>query len=186
MNVGRQTILSTERARLTTWLPSDLQDLAELHADPVTMRFIGHGRSESVDEARSRIVEYRSEQGRRGWTKWRVEDNDGDMIGRAGFGESEAGRELAYALRPDHWNRGLATEIAQALVRWHRENLAFGQASSSLCAYVEVGNQASVRVLEKVGFTFVDRRSYKGVTCDFFQCGLWPGASSLAALSSTK
>src|SRR6476646_6103356 len=122
MNEGRQTILSTERVRLTTWLPSDLQDLAELHADPVTMRFIGHGRPETMDEARSRIVEYRSEQGQRGWTKWRVEGNDGGMIGRAGFGESDAGRELAYALRPDQWNRGLATEIAEDLVRWHVEH----------------------------------------------------------------
>jgi RimJ/RimL family protein N-acetyltransferase len=169
MNVGRQTILNTERVRLTTWLPSDLQDLAELHADPVTMRFIGHGRPETMDEARSRIVEYRSEQGQRGWTKWRVEGNDGGMIGRAGFGESDAGRELAYALRPDQWNRGLATEIAEALVRWHVEHPPTDPASSSLCAYVEVGNQASVRVLEKVGFTFVDRRPYKGVTCDFLQ-----------------
>lgn len=169
MNVERQTILSTERVRITTWLPSDLQDLATLHADPITMRFIGHGRPETMDEARSRILEYRSEQGQRGWTKWRVEDNDGGMIGRAGFSESDAGRELAYALRPDHWNRGLATEIAEALVRWHLEHPPVAASSSSLCAYVEVGNEASVRVLEKVGFTFVDRHTYKGVTCDFFQ-----------------
>ncbi|MGW6376632.1 GNAT family N-acetyltransferase [Rhodococcus sp. NPDC055112] len=169
MSVGRQTILSTDRVGITTWLPSDLHDLAVLHADPVTMRFIGHGRPETIEEARSRIVEYCAEQRVRGWTTWRVENRDGDMIGRAGFGGSDAGRELAYALRPDHWNRGLATEIAAGLVRWHHEHLHGDQSSSSIGAYVEVGNQASVRVLEKVGFNFVDRRSYKGVTCDFFQ-----------------
>lgn len=86
MEVGRQTILSTGRIRVTTWIPSDLHDLAVLHADPVTMRFVGHGRPETVDEARVRILEYRDEQRVRGWTKWRVENAAGDMIGRALLG----------------------------------------------------------------------------------------------------
>nr|WP_072752083.1 GNAT family N-acetyltransferase [Rhodococcus maanshanensis] len=176
MSVGRLTILSTDRVRITTWLPSDLNDLAVLHADPVTMRFIGSGRPETLDEARSRITEYCDEQRVRGWTKWRVENRDGDMIGRAGFGASDVGRELAYALRPDHWNRGLATEIAAGLVHWHNKHLPGDQSSSSICAYVEVGNHASVRVLEKVGFIFVDRRSYKGAACDFFQVPKAEGA----------
>jgi ribosomal-protein-alanine N-acetyltransferase len=170
MKVGRQTILSTGRIRITTWLTSDLHDLAALHADPVTMWFIGHGRPETVDEARVRILEYRDEQRVRGWTKWRVENAAGDMIGRAGFGHGGEGRELAYALRPDNWNCGLGTEIAAALVRWHREHLpGNGLSPSSLCAYVGVGNFASVRVLEKVGFSVVDRRSHKGSICDFFR-----------------
>lgn len=170
MKVGRQTILSTGRIRVTTWIPADLHDLAALHADPVTMRFIGHGRPETVDEARVRILEYRDEQRVRGWTKWRVENAAGDMIGRAGFGQGDEGRELAYALRPDNWNRGLGTEIAAALVRWHYEHPLGDESSpSSLCVYVEVGNSGSVRVLEKVGFTLVDRRSHKGVICDSFR-----------------
>ena len=169
MSVGRQTILSTDRVRITTWLPTDLHDLAELHADPVTMRFIGNGRPETIGEARSRIAEYCDEQRVRGWTKWRVESRDGVMIGRAGFGAANAGRELAFALRPDHWNRGLATEIATGLIRWHHKHLPGDQFSRSICAYVEVGNHASVRVLEKVGFNWMDRRSYKGVACDYFQ-----------------
>ncbi|EME18716.1 GNAT family N-acetyltransferase [Rhodococcus triatomae] len=169
MTEGRQTILSTDRIRVTTWLPADVGDLASLHSDPDTMRFIGHRRPETVDEARARIAEYRDEQRLRGWTRWRVESDAGDMIGRAGFGDSESGHELAYALRPDQWNRGLATEIAAALVRWHRERFPVDRDESRICAYVEVGNQASVRVLEKVGFDCLGRRPYKGVSCDFFR-----------------
>ncbi|TCN51306.1 RimJ/RimL family protein N-acetyltransferase [Rhodococcus sp. SMB37] len=179
MKESRWTILTTDRVRITTWLASDLQDLAVLHADPLTMRFIGHGRPETVDEARARIAEYRDEQRVRGWTKCRVANRDGDMIGRAGFGESSAGRELAYALRPDQWNRGLATEIASGLVRWHIEHPTVDQSSNGLCAHVEAGNHASVRVLEKAGFHFVDKRFYKGATCDYFECSAAAGACTI-------
>ena len=41
--MGRRIILNTERLTLTTWLPSDFEDLAALHADALTMRFIGYG-----------------------------------------------------------------------------------------------------------------------------------------------
>ncbi len=177
--MDRQTILSTDRVRITTWLPTDLHDLAELHADALTMRFIGNGRPETIDEARSRIAEYCDEQRDRGWTKWRVENRDGDMIGRAGFGATDAGRELAFALRPDHWNRGLATEIAADLIRWHRVHLPGDQSSRSVCAYVEVGNHASVRVLGKVGFNWVGRRSYKGVACDYFLLSVTGGVCAV-------
>lgn len=167
--MGRRIILNTERLTLTTWFPSDFEDLAALHADALTMRFIGYGRPDTRDEAQSRLDGYLDEQRTRGWTKWRVENRAGEMIGRAGFGEFGSSRELAYAFRRDQWGRGFAPEVASALVDWHFEYPAFDLPSRSLCAHVEAGHRASMRVLEKVGFDFVDMREYKGVTCAFFQ-----------------
>nr|WP_052416889.1 GNAT family N-acetyltransferase [Rhodococcus erythropolis] len=169
MAVPRRTILSTNRITITDWMPGDFDDLVALHSDPLTMRFIGYGRPDTIAEARSRLDGYLHEQCTRGWTKWRVENLDGDMIGRAGFGEVDSCRELAYALNRDHWGQGFATEIADALVSWHLEHPARELSSSGLCAHVEVGNQASVRVLEKVRCEYVDRRMYAGVHCDFFR-----------------
>lgn len=45
----------------------------------------------------------------------RVENLEGEMIGRAGFGEVGGCRELAYTFRRDQWGQGFATEIAGAL-----------------------------------------------------------------------
>ncbi|NMM92177.1 hypothetical protein B2J88_49385, partial [Rhodococcus sp. SRB_17] len=101
MTMSRRTILSTDRLTVTQWLPEDFDDLRALHSDPLTMRFIGYGRPDTHGEARSRLDGYLDEQQSRGWTKWRVEDREGDMIGRAGFGEVGGCRELAYAFRRD-------------------------------------------------------------------------------------
>ncbi|NMM91577.1 hypothetical protein B2J88_46015 [Rhodococcus sp. SRB_17] len=107
------------------------------------MQFIGYGRPESVAESQSRLDEYLDGQRRQGWTKWRVENRAGEMIGRAGFGEVDSCRDLAYTFRRDQWGRGFATEIASALVEWNLEHPDRELLSSSLCAHVEVRHGAS-------------------------------------------
>jgi [ribosomal protein S5]-alanine N-acetyltransferase len=57
-----------------------------------------------------------------GWTRWRVADQRGLLVGRAGFGGHGPDRELGYTIHRDMWGQGVASEIAQALVRWHREH----------------------------------------------------------------
>ena len=150
--MSRHLVLATRRTRITRWLPSDLADLAELHADPVVMTHLGKGRPETLDEVRARLDDYLREQQELGWTKWRVEDLSGRMIGRAGFGPYGEGRELGYTLARRVWGRGLATEIADALVHWHRAHPRGGQ--GALTAFAATSNAASRRVLEKVGFRF--------------------------------
>lgn len=80
---------------------------------------------------------------------WLVADGD-DVIGFAGFRvfpELEAAPQLLYALLERATGRGLATEIAAALIGHARE-----VGLEPIVAAVDEVNAASVRVLEKVGF----------------------------------
>ena len=162
----RETILSTERLVVTTWLPQDVEELLQLHSDPVTMRYIG-GRVESRAESTARLGKYLDEQTSRGWTKWRVATARGVMIGRGGFGVYGRYRELGYTLRRDVWGQGLATELAQALVQWHSANL-YARYEAELVAYAHTQHRASRRVLEKIGFAFTDTRDHNGVDVAFY------------------
>jgi ribosomal-protein-alanine N-acetyltransferase len=146
--VPRTRILTTPRLVLTTWAWADVADLLVLHSDPETMRFVRQGRPESREETEELVNVYRMEQARWGWTKWRLANRHGDLVGRAGFGDHGNGRELGYTLRRDVWGRGLATEIAGALVQWHRAHAS----TETLLAYAAIENAPSRRVLEKVGF----------------------------------
>lgn len=165
----RRTVLTTRRLVLTTWMPSDLDDLCTLHSDAEVMRFVGSGRPETRSEVEARLNAYLAEQQSRGWTKWRVTDTDGAMVGRAGFGAFEGSRELGYALAHDHWGRGLATELATALRDWHWGHPAQGY-REALVAFAAVGNESSARVLEKAGFRLVGPRTHEGVPCQFYDC----------------
>jgi len=67
--------------------------------------------------------------------------------------------EVAYDLHPDAWGRGIATAACRAVVAW-----AMAQGLYRLQATVLVGNQASVRVLERSGFELEGHlRAYRWV-----------------------
>lgn len=62
--------------------------------------------------------------------------------------------QLHYALLPDHSGRGLATEIAEALIDYARTNSEL----TLLYSGVDEPNVASIRVLEQVGFERIGDR----------------------------
>jgi ribosomal-protein-alanine N-acetyltransferase len=161
----RTTILTTPRLVLTTWEHADVDDLSTVHSDPDTMRFVRHGRPETREETKDLIDVYRMEQERQGWTKWRLADRSGELVGRAGFGEHGSGRELGYTIRKDLWGRGLASEIAGALVQWHRDQTP----GAALWAYAAVENVVSCRVLEKVGFVRLGDAEHSGKLCHLYR-----------------
>lgn len=164
---GRTEVLSTGRLRVTTWLPSDYADLRALHSDPLVMHHLRSG-VESAAETRARLDRFLREQAELGWTKWRLESADRRLVGRAGFnlGGSDLAdgqwRELGYVLTPGLWGLGLATEVAGALVGWHRAH-PDPRLRAELCAYAFAENGTSRRVLEKVGFTLVGEEWRAGV-----------------------
>ena len=76
------------------------------------------------------------------------------FVGRAGLntveidGQSEV--EIGYALLPEFWNQGFATEMTQAIIR-----VAFQEGDlAELVCFTLPTNVASRRVMEKAGFIF--------------------------------
>lgn len=166
--MSREIVLKTPRLTLTTWEDTDTRDMFRLHADPQTMRYIGHGIEDDI-AAQKRLQGYLADQQILGWTKWRVQDEHEQAVGRAGFGlfEDRRHRELGYLLKPEFWGQGLATELARALTEWHFLH-PDPQLSTELLALAVTENTASLRVLEKVGFHFVEERDYHGRPHTFY------------------
>jgi RimJ/RimL family protein N-acetyltransferase len=75
------------------------------------------------------------------------------MIGGVGFMEGDDAPEFGYWIRPDSWNRGYATEAAQAAIAAVRSSLGY----SRIVAGHFADNPASGHVLEKLGFRRTER-----------------------------
>jgi RimJ/RimL family protein N-acetyltransferase len=92
---------------------------------------------------------------RHGFGMWRLGDREtGEMVGRgglqytytAGLNDVEAG----WAVVPERWGQGLATELAHACVE-----VGFGALGlRELVAFTLPDNRASRRVMEKAGFEY--------------------------------
>lgn len=66
------------------------------------------------------------------------------------FGEIE----ILYEIADEYQNNGFATEAAKELIKWFFEV----RDDMYLCAIVKVNNIASQRVIEKIGFVFIEER----------------------------
>ena len=149
---GRASVLRTDRLVLTTWTSHDLPELEALHGDPVAMTYMVSGVL-NRDQTRARLLSWQREHTAQGWSKWRVQHQDGRFVGRAGFSRAHetSCREVGYLVAPQFWGCGLATEIVNALTRWHQQN-AEAAVDPDLLAYVLAANAVSRHVLEKTGY----------------------------------
>jgi RimJ/RimL family protein N-acetyltransferase len=66
--------------------------------------------------------------------------------------------ELGYSLMPQYWGKGLATEMATAMLAVGFDHLGL----PSVIAMTYAGNGRSRRVAEKLGFQFERETAWKG------------------------
>ena len=96
-------------------------------------------------------------------------DDDRRVIGSCGIRlkpEHDWEADIGYALAPEHWGMGYATEAAFAIVSFGFRELKLHRVSSWCIA----DNAGSARVLEKVGLRLEGRlranEYFKGLWCD--------------------
>lgn len=183
--------LETLRLRLRPLASSDEADLVAIDSDPEVMRYVGSpagvkSPADTLERARLRIREtQRGDYEPLGF--WRIEGrSDGAFHGigaliRMPGGQMPDGEdvEVAYRLARSAWGRGIATEAAGALVAHALGPLALPR----VVAVTYPANQASQRVLDKLGFERRGIREYNGVQATYhvLTASTWaaraPGAS---------
>jgi len=141
----------TARLHLTRLRTTDLDDLARLHADSQVMATLGGLRS--IAETAHFLAEQLAHWEEHGFGLWVARDPvTGRFAGRGGLRHVIVGDrpevEVAYALMPECWGRGLATELARESVRIGFTALR----RPDLVCFTQPTNHASRRVMEKAGF----------------------------------
>lgn len=143
-------VLETPRLAVRQFRAEDAAPLHKLCGDPRAMALVGDGSTLDLAGCARWIATSQRHYAARGFGAWAVCIRGQDTL--AGYcGIAPAPRrsdpELIYALRPECWGQGLATELLPALI-------AFGLGPCGLprlVATVLPRNHASRRVLEKSG-----------------------------------
>jgi [ribosomal protein S5]-alanine N-acetyltransferase len=163
-------ILETKRCILKKFQINDFDHLFSIHGSKDVMAFVGTG-ARSKEVVQNHLTNLIQHQETYGYSGWAVYDKDtNEFIGRAGIvhvgtlvkmemgSKEDVPVELGYMLRPKFWGKGLATELASAVIKWTFNNTKLDK----LVAKTGISNKVSQKVLKSNNFTFLKDISIEG------------------------
>jgi RimJ/RimL family protein N-acetyltransferase len=153
-------ILRTVRAELRPLTDADVDAVHALWVDADVRRYLWDDVVIPRDRAAEIVAASNADFVTRGYGLWGVYHDSSDLIGFTGARPADDGLpELLYGLRRPWWGQGLATECAGAVL-----DHLFGPAGvAEVIALADAPNDASVRVMERLGMTFERRGDHHGL-----------------------
>jgi ribosomal-protein-alanine N-acetyltransferase len=146
--------------------PSHQRELSVLLGDPRVALTLWPGESAPSEAQLLHSLADKLEHWRRyGFGLWLLRDRaTGATVGRGGLQHTRVGGfdevEAGWAIAPERWGEGLATELAHVCIA-----VAFGELElEQIVAFTLPTNVASRRVMEKAGFAYERDVSYKGLS----------------------
>jgi [ribosomal protein S5]-alanine N-acetyltransferase len=166
------TTLTTPRLLAEAITPSHYAELHRLYIDPLVVKTIAsaEGKPLSEEKIAERIQKALDHWQQHGFGSWVFRlKKDGLFIGVGGLNihqiDGQAVVGLGYAVLPDYWNQGFATEMAGASLQFGIGILGLAEIAS----WTLPTNLASQQVMEKMGFRYerdfefagLEHRSYR-------------------------
>jgi len=149
------TFCESERLLLRRARPADAAFMLKLLNQASWIRNIGDRGVRTLDDAVGYIRKGPADSyARHGYGLWLVELKEtGEPLGVSGLMHRDTlpAPDIGYAFVPRHWSRGYAVESCTAVRDHALRTLALPQ----LLAIVSPGNDASVKVLERIGMSYV-------------------------------
>lgn len=145
-------ILETVRCRVRETTVEDVDSFYRIYAEPSITEYMEDlfaDRDEEIAYTRDYIEKVYAFYGYGMWTI--LEKESGAVIGRAGiiWREGYDVPELGFVIGVPWQRRGYAYEVCEAILRYAKEELGMER----MQALVRTGNENSIRLCEKLGFT---------------------------------
>lgn len=143
--------LHTPRARLREVRLEDAEALLDIYADPQAVRYLGRP-PQTLEQVQTRVSKMIEDIGRGEAAFWVLTDPGADgAVAYLGFFRWDVphqSAELGYVLARTRWGQGLMREVLPTLVRHGFEALGLHRME----ARIDPGNDASIRLVERLGF----------------------------------
>jgi len=159
------TIFTTENFVVRAFVDGDAADCERFLADRDVMRFIGDGNFRFEKTSALKMIQWfrRTCENSKGLGTWAImSKTTSEVIGNCHLSEFAPANatEFGIALEKKYWGHGYATEICRALLNYGRKDLALAE----IVGTVHAGNEASKRLLGKLGYRFKSSVEHHGIT----------------------
>jgi RimJ/RimL family protein N-acetyltransferase len=148
--------LTTDRMTLEAFGPEHVEELLPLLNDPLVARTLSPTGLPPCPGAEPELVQIKVDHwNEHGFGLWFMRDSTtSEMIGRGGIQHTEVEGapeiELAWAIIPERWREGLATELARTCVTVAFDDLGL----DDVVAFTLPHNVGSRGVMEKIGMRY--------------------------------
>jgi len=152
------TTLQTERLTLRPLIESDTEAYAAMRYHPEVAKWLLPADGDPVAAARATIERFRESWQERRYAPWGL-FRDGRLIGHGGlnFVPEFGATEVLWALHPDAWKQGYATEMARAALDYGFKDLEL----ATIFAITWPDNRASLAVMKRLGLVYRKNVVYK-------------------------
>jgi RimJ/RimL family protein N-acetyltransferase len=168
------TLLRTERLLLRPLEPADAEAYLATRYHPEVLKWLPAEPGAPMDNVRFTIDRFGQFWRERGYAPWGIFLED-RLIGHGGlnFLTVFSATEVMWALHPDFWGQGYATEMGKAALEF-----GFGTLRLPLIfAITKPDNLASQAVMKRLGLSYTKNVVYKGIDAVWFET-VNPRASS--------
>ena len=155
--------IETTRLLMRPFQVEDATGMFLLNNDPEVIKYTGDPPFDSIDHARDFIINYRNHE-QHGYGRMSVLlKSTNEYIGWCGlsFNESTKETDIGFRILQNHWNKGYATEAADACL-----NYGFQLGLDKIIGRAVKENAASIQVLKKVGMKFELEFFAHGFICE--------------------
>lgn len=158
--------ISSPSLRLRPITEGDVEALHHHWTDAAVRRYLWDDEIITRDLVDDLVDRSRRLFSERGYGLWRIDREQGVFVGCAGFWEfhEPPQLELVVSIAPEHQRRGWATEAATMLMDYGFETLGIEQVLAS----TDAPNQASLRLIDRLGFERLRRDEAQGRDTVFF------------------
>ncbi|RMZ49745.1 N-acetyltransferase [Flavobacteriaceae bacterium PRS1] len=168
--------LETERFILREILPTDVDGMFELDANPIVHQYLGKKPVKTKLEVKNVIQFIRKQYKERGIGRFAaIEKSSGKFIGWSGLKlnldkkEELNGKrdfyDIGYRFIPRFWGKGYATETSLAVLDYGFNTLNI----KTIFGAAEIENIASNKILQKIGLQFINEFYFENVKVNWYE-----------------
>jgi len=158
--------IETERLYIRPLAVADEQGMFEMGSDPEVHKYIGGKHYQTIEQGRGAITDIMQQYKDNGVGRWAViEKATDEFVGWTGLKLMKERvnamidyYDFGYRLMRKFWGKGYATESGRASLSYGTDTLKLKE----VYGMTDVNNAASRRVLEKLGFKYIETFGYDG------------------------
>ncbi|MDR1495100.1 MAG: GNAT family N-acetyltransferase [Rickettsiales bacterium] len=163
-------VFRTDKYVFRKFTMDNFDEFRSLNMDSEAMRYVNHngGKPKTYKECVQKYNDMAYSQDKFGYSYWAVYSRGSDFLGQCGALKTWASDSITfcYAFQKKYWGKGIGTEVCSIVLDYLFRNFP---TMEKLVTTALDENEASIKILRKIGFEYTHSNKEYGMNLEFFE-----------------